>query len=250
MVGLALGRIGCLLNGCCYGGQTDWPWHVTFPQESPPYMDQAERGELLGFRLESREGAPVVVGRVDVSSPAASGGLKVGDQVKAIDGVAVDSLAAARQLTFKVFGSQQMLRLTLGDGRTVSIAPVEPPARSRPVHPTQIYSAIDAGLLAWLLWAYFPFRRRDGECVALMLTIHPITRFLLEVIRTDEPSVFGTGLSISQNISIVLLACAGGLWWYLSRQPHGVRWPLVSGQRIVRGSAGSSVGPNRATKTV
>jgi hypothetical protein len=50
---------------------------------------------------------------------------------------------------------------------------------------------------------------------------------LLEVIRTDEPEVFGTGLSISQNISIVLLACAAGIWWYVSRRPEGVTWPLV-----------------------
>ena len=64
--------------------------------------------------------------------------------------------------------------------------------------------------MGWLLWAYFPFRRRDGELIALLLTIHPITRFLLEIIRTDEPAVFGTGLSISQNISILLLAAGVG----------------------------------------
>jgi phosphatidylglycerol---prolipoprotein diacylglyceryl transferase len=55
-----------------------------------------------------------------------------------------------------------------------------------------------------------------------------MTRFLLEIIRTDEPAVFGTGLSISQNISILLLACGVGLWWYISRQPRGVTWPLVA----------------------
>jgi phosphatidylglycerol:prolipoprotein diacylglycerol transferase len=249
MVGLALGRIGCLLNGCCYGGQTDWPWHVTFPRESPPYMDQAERGELLGFRLESRDDAPVVIGRIDANSPAADAGLNVGDRVTAMNGTPIDSLTTARRQAFTAFGSQQALTLTLADGRLVNVAPIEPPARSRPVHPTQIYSAVDAGLLAWLLWAYFPFRRRDGECLALMLTIHPVTRFLLEVIRTDEPSVFGTGLSISQNISIVLLACAGGLWWYLSRRPRGVTWPLVAGRQSAPGSAGGSVRQKRATKT-
>jgi hypothetical protein len=33
-------------------------------------------------------------------------------------------------------------------------------------------------------------------------------------------------LTISQNVSLALLACGAGLWWYLSRQPRGVVWPL------------------------
>lgn len=28
---LAIGRIGCLLNGCCYGKPTTLPWGITFP---------------------------------------------------------------------------------------------------------------------------------------------------------------------------------------------------------------------------
>lgn len=31
-VGYALARIGCFLNGCCYGHACDLPWAVTFPQ--------------------------------------------------------------------------------------------------------------------------------------------------------------------------------------------------------------------------
>jgi phosphatidylglycerol:prolipoprotein diacylglycerol transferase len=227
MVGLALGRIGCFLNGCCYGGQTDWPWAVTFPCESPPYNDQAARGELLGFRLDRENGAFVAT-RVDPGSPADIAGLKKGDQVAAIDGRSIDSLIDAKELIFQSVAAQRELQLKLGSGQTIAIAPAPLPPRSRPVHPAQLYSAIDAGLLSWLLWSYFPFRRRDGEVVALMLTIHPITRFLLEVIRTDEPSVFGTGLSISQNISIALLICAAALWWYLSRQRRAVFWPLAT----------------------
>ena len=54
-----------------------------------------------------------------------------------------------------------------------------------------------------------------------MLTIYPISRFLLEIIRIDESAVFGTGLSISQNISLVLFVLALGLWVVLRRQkPH------------------------------
>jgi phosphatidylglycerol:prolipoprotein diacylglycerol transferase len=228
MVGLALGRIGCLLNGCCYGGQTDWPWHVTFPANSPPYEDQASRGELHGFRLETGGDGKVIIGRVDAGSPAAAAGLKRGDVIDAVNGRRVDSLTDARILTEKAFLAETPLALSMSGGATAQVSPVPPPSRSRPVHPTQIYSAIDAGLLGWLLWALFPFRTRDGQCIALLLTIHPITRFLLEVIRTDEPAVFGTGLSISQNISVLLLACAALLWWYISRRPRGVTWPLVS----------------------
>jgi phosphatidylglycerol:prolipoprotein diacylglycerol transferase len=127
-----------------------------------------------------------------------------------------------------VFKRKQRVDLELRDGRKIEIPAIALPDRSRPVHPTQLYSAIDGALLGWLLWSFFPYRRRDGEAIALLLTIHPITRFLLEIIRTDEPAVFGTGLTISQNVSLILLACGAGLWWYLSRQPRGVVWPLVS----------------------
>lgn len=33
-VALALGRIGCLLNGCCYGKPTGLPWGITYPLSS------------------------------------------------------------------------------------------------------------------------------------------------------------------------------------------------------------------------
>lgn len=35
-IGYAFGRIGCLLNGCCYGGVCDLPWAVRFPDERYP----------------------------------------------------------------------------------------------------------------------------------------------------------------------------------------------------------------------
>lgn len=32
-LGYAVGRVGCFMNGCCYGHPTDLPWGVSFPNE-------------------------------------------------------------------------------------------------------------------------------------------------------------------------------------------------------------------------
>lgn len=53
-VGHALGRLGCFLNGCCYGKETGAPWGIAFPRVpyaldklpvtgSPPYLDHCQR---------------------------------------------------------------------------------------------------------------------------------------------------------------------------------------------------------------
>jgi phosphatidylglycerol---prolipoprotein diacylglyceryl transferase len=226
LVGLALGRIGCLLNGCCYGGPSTLPWAVTFPPTSPPYLDQVANGEMYGFRLDVDHPQRPTIASVAMGSAAAKAGLATGDVITHINDYPVASVSEAEQVLSQEFGTRQPLKLQLaaGDNR-VDLPAADPPARSNPVHPAQIYSSIDAGLLAWLLWAYYPFRRRDGEVIALLLTIHPISRFMLEIIRTDEPAVWGTGLSISQNISILIFVVAVGLWIYVLNQPRRVAWP-------------------------
>lgn len=40
-MGYAIGRIGCLMNGCCYGHACDLPWAVSFPEESDRSVDAA-----------------------------------------------------------------------------------------------------------------------------------------------------------------------------------------------------------------
>jgi phosphatidylglycerol:prolipoprotein diacylglycerol transferase len=37
-LGIAIGRFGCFLNGCCYGDVCGLPWAVTFPEPSPPWQ--------------------------------------------------------------------------------------------------------------------------------------------------------------------------------------------------------------------
>src|SRR4029077_4242869 len=44
-LGIAIGRVCCFLNGCCYGDLCDdLPWGVSFPRYSPPWLDQAAVG--------------------------------------------------------------------------------------------------------------------------------------------------------------------------------------------------------------
>lgn len=224
VIGLAFGRLGCLLNGCCYGGPSELPWAVTFPPTSPPYQEQVAHGDMLGFHLAADHLYRPAVVSVAAKSPAAQAGVKVGDVIADVNGRSTPAFDQAAVALVEAAAAQEAVSLQLVGGRKLEIPPVELPPRSRPVHPTQIYSAINAGLLCWFLWSYYPFRRRDGEVVALLLTIYPISRFLLEILRTDESPVFGTGMSISQNISLVVFVGAIGLWLYLAGRPRLRAW--------------------------
>jgi phosphatidylglycerol:prolipoprotein diacylglycerol transferase len=46
MIGLAFGRIGCFLNGCCHGAECDLPWAVRFPYNSLPYVEEYAEGKI------------------------------------------------------------------------------------------------------------------------------------------------------------------------------------------------------------
>jgi prolipoprotein diacylglyceryltransferase len=102
---------------------------------------------------------------------------------------------------------------------TAAGPPITPP-RSLPVHPTQLYSALGALLLTLFLLAWSPFRRHAGEVTALMITIYPLMRILEESIRTDEPLIGRTGMTISQNVSVLLIVAAITLWIFVLRSPR------------------------------
>jgi phosphatidylglycerol:prolipoprotein diacylglycerol transferase len=147
-IGLAFGRFGCFLNGCCYGDVCELPWAVNFAQGSVPFQAMVNRGLL---------------------DPAA--------------------------------------------------------ATSMPLHPTQIYSSLNALVLAFLTASYFRVRHRDGSVFALGLIVYPLTRFVIEFLRSDELGQFETTLTISQWVSLGLF-CLGLLFLaWLSKRPttsHGV----------------------------
>lgn len=45
-LGIGVGRLGCFMQGCCYGGRTDLPWAVTFPKESAPWWHHVKSDGL------------------------------------------------------------------------------------------------------------------------------------------------------------------------------------------------------------
>jgi phosphatidylglycerol:prolipoprotein diacylglycerol transferase len=141
-LGCAIGRVGCFLNGCCYGAESHLPWAVRFPAGTLAWARQVQEGLI---------------------PPGASASL--------------------------------------------------------PLHPTQLYAVLDGVVLLALLSIFYPRRRRDGEVMALLMVTYPVTRFLIEGLRNDEPA-FVAGLTLSQAISVVLFGGGVAFWTYLVRQPR------------------------------
>jgi phosphatidylglycerol---prolipoprotein diacylglyceryl transferase len=223
-LGLAIGRIGCLMNGCCFGAVCDYPWAVTFPagippEYTPPYRAQVERGQMYGLTLGANADAQPRVRAVRPDSPAERAGLKPGDRLQSINHQELATTGQAYWALIQAFGQQQPLHIRVADRPEITLPAVAPPPRSLPVHPTQLYSVIDGLMLCLMLLVFDRFRRRDGALFALLISIYPITRFFIESLRTDEAAIFGTGMSISQNVSLLLLVCAAALWFYILRQP-------------------------------
>jgi phosphatidylglycerol:prolipoprotein diacylglycerol transferase len=45
-LGYVFGRIGCLMNGCCYGRACNLPWAIQFPAGHPTYPDRVHPTEI------------------------------------------------------------------------------------------------------------------------------------------------------------------------------------------------------------
>jgi phosphatidylglycerol---prolipoprotein diacylglyceryl transferase len=248
LLGAAIGRLGCLLNGCCFGAVCDHPWALEFPAGSPAYVAQVQRGLVYGFTLSANpKTKPCVVLAVDPGSRAESAGLKKDDLLESINGLQIETTGHAMTAVEQAFHEGKPLDVRVKGRPTVAVPAVEPPKRSLAVQPSQPLSAVDAALLCLLLLAYDPFRRRDGELFAIMMSVYPITRFLIEFLRSDEAGVLGTRMSIGQCVSLLLLICAAGLWFTILRQPKGTTHfsplPLGKGQGVRAASASPKTSP-------
>ena len=180
MMGLAFGRIGCFLNGCCFGKPTDLPWGIRFPYRSFVYISQINPNPK-----RARSEPYVRLPQVEYLSSFGEHGKWYPKPL--------------RELT-----EQQQYEVTRGR------------YRCHPVHPSQLYASANALLLCGILymfWCRNSGRRnsnthgvhpgRPGLTVGLMFVLYGLSRFLLEFTRDDNPYEFGI-LTISQIGGIVM----------------------------------------------
>jgi phosphatidylglycerol---prolipoprotein diacylglyceryl transferase len=182
MLALVFGRIGCFLNGCCFGKPTNLPWGVRFPYGSYAYISQ-------------------VYPNPERNRPQPQ--LKLPDDFFGYyyeDGKMVYGLKAYKDLT-----AEQKYMVDKG------------PFRCLPVHPTQLYSSVKGAVLALILYLFWRRSQKadvsqnhkklfikPGCTFGLMFIIYGISRFFMEFIRDDNPFEFD-GLTISQNIGIAMV---------------------------------------------
>jgi len=241
LLGLAFGRIGCLLHGCCFGGvcHAHWLPHIAFPAGSEPYLSQVLDGALLGLQLEPEKssGSRRILA-VEPGSWAAGQGIRSGQRVEALEPIVSWPPADRDPAGPRPTGAR--LRV---DGRPYLIPPESLPQRSLPLHPAQLYASLNALILAVLLYLAWPWPRRDGVILAAGLILYGVLRILEEVIRDDEQGQFGTSLTISQWVSLAGIAAGIGLLVWLRNRPMGrVRdryaLPTASGRLDPSQSAG------------
>jgi len=206
MGALIFGRIGCFLNGCCYGKPAELPWTVRFPYGSLAYRSQVHPDPDRNRAQPHLELPDDYFGYLDE------------------DGVYVPDLKPRSQLSPK-----QREQVTVG------------PYRCLPVHPTQLYTSASAVLLClglYLFWRRsqkaeearrYGFLARPGSTFSLMFILYGLMRFLMEFVRDDNPFEIGF-LTISQLLALGLIALGVALlalfsWIAPEKRPASCKQP-------------------------
>jgi phosphatidylglycerol:prolipoprotein diacylglycerol transferase len=142
MLGLAFGRVGCFLNGCCFGRECapQFPLALQRPADSATWWFQVHHHQV---------------------------------------------------------------------DRTATW--------SNAVYPTQLMSALDAGLLCLLLLWLFRYKKRDGDILAATMLLYPPVRFVEEWLRAHESISMVGAISVAQVMSILAMV-SGALMLVLRRR--------------------------------
>jgi phosphatidylglycerol:prolipoprotein diacylglycerol transferase len=175
VIGLGFGRIGCFLNGCCYGATCDAPWAVTFPYHSIAYEDEFYENKVNPPSQLVVPGDDGSRGRLVTPEEIHAGVLDQRSEV----GLPIPVDPAAAQL-----------------------AAAE---KTQPLHPAQLYSSFTAFLIGAIVLCYFTLPHVPGRAFALMLMLEGSTRFILELLRVEPPVIGNFSLSMILGIALAVL---------------------------------------------
>lgn len=231
--GICLGRIGCFLNGCCFGAVAcpDCP-QVHYPLSGPARFTLVQAGyqTAAGFTLREQPGdgpgAAATVGEVDPASAAAASGLEPGDRIVEADGHPITSggdLEAYLVHEWPRGKNDLTLTVQRGDSQVV-VGPFAP--RTLGLHPTQLYESVAMALVVFLLLAYEPFRRRPGQVMAVLMFCYGLERLLDEMLRADPRPI-----GFERYASVFLIVAGPVLWVVLQFLPLPARRVAVPAAR-------------------
>lgn len=193
MIGSGFGRVGCLLNGCCYGRITDSPIGIRFPYNSFAYNNQV-------FPDPQRNRTEPHL-KIDDSF---FGWLS--DDGKTWIQARPEDKYKANLKPYGILTSEQKQQVTTGSYRCLKVLP------------TQLFDSMYAFTLAagmYLVWRFWAFHK-PGLTMAMMMWLYGICRFYVETLRDDNPFEYAwwtiyKGGTISQNISLYMILAGVGL---------------------------------------
>ena len=201
MIGLAFGRLGCLLNGCCYGSlcRPDWPLAMRFPMYSKPLVKLDGRDNPYSLSTE----AP--------------------------------SPAFASQLKNHVIKPGPWLTYDTGNlipphNFTPEQVHIAESMRSQPVKPAQLLGILNGLVLAAILLAFGRLRRREGQVFALLAILYPTTRFLEELIRADNTHNVARGILTHNQYTSIILTMVGIVFWLILYRVPASAGPTLAGR--------------------
>jgi phosphatidylglycerol:prolipoprotein diacylglycerol transferase len=251
-LGIAFGRLGCFLNGCCYGQVAcqecaAYAWH--FPLSAPPRYALVPAGyqTVAGFTYADDQPSKFVkVGRVEPGSPAEQAGLKGGDLIEAADGVSLagSDVSPTERLSYHLDvgwkRGRNELTLTVRDApdskpRDITFAP-----RSLGLHPTQLYETVSMTLLFLTLLALYPIRHRQGMVMAVLMMGYAAHRALNELLRSDPRPI-----GLERYTSYILFAAGLGMAVYVmvrgKKIPVAVPGPVLDDRPVMAtGASGAA----------